>query len=363
MKKFEKPIILKEGAYSQADLEALKKEYRIWNEHDIYNLQLAEYFEITHPESLELPEYNKKLKEYIKEHATSGQLEGDCVYFPWNGLLVHMISAKKYFTLRTNRNRNLITLEEQALLRESCIGIVGLSVGSNVATSLAYCGIGNIFKLAEFDTLETTNLNRIRARVDQIGMKKIDLTAQQVYEVDPFIEIVRFDGGLSKEILDDFMNRDPKPQVVFEIIDSFELKIHLRLLAKKFRIPIIMVTNLGDRVLMDVERYDLNSDIQFFNGRAGHVPEDILQHPDTTNTDKHKYAVDLAGISHIPARAMKSVAQIGKTLTGRPQLASTVTIAGGFSAYFTKRILLGQELPSGSWLVDLEKLFTLENNL
>jgi len=357
------PIILEEGSYTPQDVANLRSHYPVWEERDIYQAQLREYFEITHPELLGSPDYELQLNQYLEANLNEKEIRGDWVYFPWSGLLVHLLAREKYFTLRTNRNRNLITEDEQQTLRESCIGIVGLSVGSNVATTLAYCGIGKVLKLAEFDTLETTNLNRIRGRVDQIGVKKIDLTAQQVYEVDPYMQILRFDEGLSKDILEEFVTGEPKPQVLFEIIDSFELKIHLRFLARKIGIPVIMVTNLGDRILMDVERYDLSRDIEFFNGRAGSVPRTMVEQPDLTTDDKHKYAVALAGISHIPPRAMESVSQIGKTLVGRPQLASTVTIAGGFGAYYAKKIILGHDLPSGSWLVDLDKLFTEKSSL
>jgi hypothetical protein len=144
--------------------------------------------------------------------------------------------------------------------------------------------------------------------------------------------------------------------MLFEIIDSFEMKIHLRTLARQERIPLLMVTNLGDRVLIDVERYDVNPSTPYFNGRAGSVPDEILQHPDITSNDKHKYAVSLAGVEHIPERARKSVEEIGKTLCGRPQLASTVTVAAGYCAYLTRRILLGDQV-SGSWLIDLDRIF------
>ncbi|TSC78751.1 MAG: UBA/THIF-type NAD/FAD binding protein [Parcubacteria group bacterium Gr01-1014_33] len=358
-----KPIILREGTYSAKDIDNLKKRYRIWEERDIYEAQLKEYFEITHAYLLGSPNYDAELNRYIKSVLSVDRLKGDWAYFPWSGLLVHLIRQEEYFALRTNRNRNLITAEEQHLLSESCIGIIGLSVGSNVATTLVYSGIGKVFKLAEFDVLETTNLNRIRARIDQIYIKKIDLTARQIYEIDPFAEIITFEEGLSKDLLTSFLTHEPKPKVIFEIIDGFEMKIHLRALAREAGIPVIMITNLGDRVLIDVERYDLNRNLEFFNGRAGRLPYEMLAHPDITTAEKHKYAVDLAGTSHIPPRALESVAEIGKTLVGRPQLASTVMTATGFSVYLAKKILLGHELPSRSWLIDLDKLFDKENSL
>ena len=361
--KINHPIIFAEGRSTPQDLRQLKDSYSIWEELDIYEAQLRELFEINNPKLVGSGDYEKQCAAFIHEHILNqeNQLRGDWTYFPWSGRLVHMLGKEEYNLLRTNRNQNLITKEEQKKLLNFCVGIVGLSVGSNVAASLTYSGIANSIKLAEFDTLETTNLNRIKARVDQIGMRKIDITAQQVYEINPYAKLSFFDQGIDKNTLARFVLQDPKPKLIFEIIDSFEMKIHLRNLARQEGIPVIMITNLGDRVLIDVERYDLNRDIEFFNGRAGRVPQDMLERPDITSEDKHHYAVELAGVEHIPQRALDSVQEIGKSLVGRPQLASTVTIASGFSAYLTRKIALGENLPSNSWLVDFDNVFTETN--
>jgi len=363
--KINHPLILFEGHSTLQDLRQLKDSYPIWEELDIYEDQLRELFEISNPKLIGSGDYEKQCAVFIRKHTSNqeNQLKGDWIYFPWSGRLVHMLGKEKYTLLRTNRNQNLITKEEQKKLLNFCVGIVGLSVGSNVAASLTYSGIANSIKLAEFDTLETTNLNRIRARVDQIGMRKIDITAQQLYEINPYAELSFFDQGIDKNTLARFVLQDPKPKLIFEIIDSFEMKIHLRTLARQEGIPVIMVTNLGDRVLMDVERYDLDKNIEFFNGRAGKVPQDMLERPDITSEDKHRYAVQLAGVEHIPQRALDSVNEIGKTLVGRPQLAGTVTIASGLSTYLTRKIVLNEELHSNSWLVDFDQIFIEPNAL
>lgn len=360
-----KPIILREGRNSPADLEELRKEVRVWRETSVYEAQLEELFEITHPRLLGESDFKEKRATFVRERSArqDKELRGDWIYYPWSGVLVHSVARREYDMLRTNRNRNLITEEEQHKLSESCVGIVGLSVGSGVASALVHSGIADRMKLAEFDTLETTNLNRIRGRLDQIGMKKIDLLAHQLYETNPYLEFSRFPDKMDKDLLREFMGVEPKPRVVFEIIDSFETKIHLRTLARELRIPVIMVTNLGDRVLLDVERYDLDPNTEYFNGRAGKVPYDILENPDVSDSDKHRYAVELAGVEHIPKRALDSVAEIGKTLVGRPQLASTVTVSGGVCAYFARKIILGEDLPSCSWLVDLDEIFKKETAL
>ena len=251
------PIILREGKHTLGDLDALRKMQPIWKEVDVYEKQLKELFEITHPSLVGTEKYEQECAAFVtqlREREKMG-LTGNWIYFPWSGLLLHTVSEQEYFLLRTNRNRDLITEEEQARLSELCVGIVGLSVGSNVASALAYGGIANTMKLAEFDALETTNLNRIRARIDHIGSAKIDIVAQQIYEIDPYARLHCYARGIDADVLSDFVTQEPKPRIIFEIIDSFEMKIHLRTLAREHGIPVIMVTNLGDRVLLDVERY------------------------------------------------------------------------------------------------------------
>ncbi len=359
METLPQPRIFREGQISVVDFLDWKRTVSIWSEHDIFQIQLEEYFEITHPELVGTHEYATLCQSFVKKRlaGTNGELKGNWIYYPWSGRLVHTLPEQEYETLRTNRNRHLITTEEQQLLSRTPVGLIGLSVGSNVATALAYGGIAGVLKLGEFDILATSNLNRIRARLDQIGMSKISITAEQVYEINPYATIIPYAGGMTKESLVDFVTGTPTPRVIFEIIDHFEMKIHIRTLARQARIPVVMITNLGDRVLIDVERYDLDPNTPFFNGRAGAVPDDMVKYPDITTADKHRYAVALAGVEHIPERALASVADIGKTLVGRPQLASAVTVAGGLCSYIARKIVLGESLPSCSWLIDFDILF------
>lgn len=358
MNKRQKPIVLYEGKNTEEDLEKLKKEMSVWKICDIYKGQLEELFEIDNPKLKKKSGYKTEMEKFVEERISPKQtLVGNWIYFPWNGRLVHSVNKKEYLQLRTNRNKNLITAEEQEKLSAFTVGMLGLSVGSHIALNLTYGGVGNTMKLAEYDTLDTTNLNRIRARIDEIEEPKINITARQIYEVNPYADLVLFNQGITDENLDEFVFQEPAPKIIFEIIDNFEMKIKLRLKAKKARIPVAMFANIGDRILFDIERYDLDGNLPLFNGLAGSAPEEIIKHPDLTDEDKNKYAVSLTGIENIPQRALDSVKEIDKTLVGRPQLMSTVSITGGLAAYITKQIALGKPIPSGRKLVKFRDLF------
>lgn len=348
-----RPIILYEEKNTKEDLEKLTDQEKIFKIHDAYELQLRELFEIRNPNLVNTSDYQHYLNSFIEERL-KGKHVGNWVFFPWNGNLVHTLNENEYFDLRTNRNRNLISIDEQKSLRDFNVGIVGLSVGSNIATGLAYQGISNNLKLAEFDSLETTNLNRIKASIKDLDRKKIDITAEQIYEINPYANLQLYDDGLTKENLSDFLEKDFTPNLIFEIIDNFEMKILLRLKARDLGIPVIMMANLGDGVLVDIERFDLNKKLPLFNGVLGDLPEKILDNP---KEDVNKYAVQIVGRENIPERAIESVTEIGKTLVGRPQLSSTVTISGGLAAYLTRRIALKQLDWSGRKMIKFDEVF------
>ncbi|MCI0541980.1 MAG: ThiF family adenylyltransferase [Verrucomicrobiales bacterium] len=100
---------------------------------------------------------------------------GRWIFYPWSGRLVHLLEREEFREVRLNRNRNKISAVEQARLGEITVGVVGLSVGSAVARTLALEGIGTL-KLADFDCLDLSNLNRIQAGVADLGVNTRPLT-------------------------------------------------------------------------------------------------------------------------------------------------------------------------------------------
>lgn len=79
---------------------------------------------------------------------------GVWVYFPWNKTLVHLLDQEEFLFVRTNRNRDKITEQEQQILAKKKIGIIGLSVGQSVALTLAMERSVGELRLADFDCLE-----------------------------------------------------------------------------------------------------------------------------------------------------------------------------------------------------------------
>src|SRR3989344_229037 len=355
----EQPAILGEG-YSSGEHDAfLKTLPDVYTACDIVKNQLTELYKVRHPELIYQSDFNEQRTRFVNRELARMDplLRGDWVYFPWSRTLLHTLSQEETIELRTNRNRNLITNEESTLLSQKTLGIVGLSVGVHFASGFAYGAIGGHLKLADFDTIETTNLNRLRARLVDVGSPKITIVARNIYDIDPHASLFLFSDGLSEGNLGRFLGT-PKPDLIFEAIDDFHMKIRLRIEARKLRIPVVMLTSLGDNILVDIERFDLNTSLPLFHGLVGNVPEEILAGEITPEKEK-EFAVKLVGREHIPKRAIASVMEIGKTLVGRPQLASTVFINGGLSAYLARKILLGDRTLSGRFVISLDHFFGL----
>lgn len=353
-----KPIILAQGHYSDDDIANLRSQQKIWQETDLYRGQLAELFEVLHPDQRFKSEFNDNCQNFVDDRSKEG---GSWIYFPWSGQLIHSLAVEDYYRLRVNRNQNLITADEQAMLKDFSVGVLGLSVGGGMAVAMAYSGISSNIKIADFDDLDTTNLNRVHAGLKDVGTAKIDIMARQIYEINPFTNVVGYRDGLTEDNLADFYNQDVKLNVVIDEIDDFMMKVRVRQFGRTNRTPVLMFTSLGDNILVDVERYDIEPDLEIFNGLLGDIPEEILN-TKIGEKEKVKYAMKLVGVDYIPTRALSSLFEINKTLLGRPQLFSTIAIDGGLAAYFVRKLALGHNLPSGRYYLSLNQVFGFDNN-
>jgi len=270
---------------------------------------------------------------------------GVWVWYPWSETLVHLLPKDAFRFLRSNRNRNKITGPQQDALREATIGVVGLSVGSSIAMTCAMEGVGDRFRLADMDALDLTNLNRLRARVQDLGLAKSVLAARQMFEVDPYLDIELFPDGLTDDTADAFFA--DRVDVVFDECDDLYAKFRVRELARERRTPVIMCTD--DRGMMDVERFDLEPERPLLHGRVGDMSAAQLRQlpPD----QKLPLVVTILGGASPALRS--SLEEVGKTLVSYPQLASEAALAGAQGTEFARRLILGHDAPSGRFYAHL----------
>lgn len=281
---------------------------------------------------------------------------------------VHYVQAKKviripiqeqFRAIRLDRNRNLITQDEQTTLLAATIGIAGMSVGYYALTCMALEGIGGFFKLSDGDHISLSNMNRIPASLFDIGRSKNAFAKQAALEIDPYLRILDSNSGLHEDDLDAFFS-DPLLDIFIDEMDDLRMKVLVRMYAKKYGVPVIMVTGNNESVILDVERYDLNKDQQLFNGTVEDaVIETILNATDEKYIDPAVFsqlALQLVGEDVVDATLLNSFELVGTELNGIPQLAETSYRRGFVLTTVTKRILLGARVESGRYLYNCEPI-------
>ncbi|MCE9540409.1 MAG: Rv1355c family protein [Bacteroidetes bacterium] len=288
---------------------------------------------------------------------------GVWVYYPWLNKLVHLLDEKEFVTVRTNRNQYKITPQEAALLSTKKVGIIGLSVGQSIALTIAMERTCGELRIADFDILELSNLNRIRTGIPNLGIGKTIVVAREIAEIDPFLKVICFHDGITEDNIDYFISAGGKLNVLVDVCDDLTVKILCRQKAKGYGVPVLMDTS--DKGMIDVERFDLEPNRPIFHGLIDHLDVSKIKEA-KTNEEKVPYLLPMVGIETISSRLKASMMEIAQTITTWPQLASSVVLGGGLGADVCRRILLDQFHDSGRYFVDAEELIadkTKENTL
>ncbi len=297
--------------------------------------------------SLDDTKFNFLRNELIDEK--SSRRGGVYVYYPWKNTAYRILDEEDFIFLRTRRNFPKILIEEQEFLKERTIGIIGLSVGYSVLMSLAIERVAGHFKIADFDKIELTNLNRIFQPIGNIGLNKAVAARRSILELDPYLKVDIFEEGISKENIEKFLIGDTKLDLLIDECDSGSVKYYSRFYARKNAIPVIMETS--DRGVVDIERFDLDQQYPLLHGRFDEF--------DISNTDEMSREILLAAIdfSKVSERGKLSMSMIGKEIRTWPQLGSDVLSGGGTVSIAARKVLLKQEIKSQRKYIDIESRF------
>ncbi len=349
-----KPLVL--DLHKESDQTKLKKliaENKIQHVADDYEEQLREYFQVQNPAIVYAPNFEDEFQKHLvglKAEAPLWQ-QGRWVYFPWISTLAHILEDEAFQLVRTARNRNLITQEEQEKFYNATIGIAGLSVGNSVVLAIVLQGGAKRIKLADHDRLALTNTNRIRSGVDNLGVLKVEMTARQIYLLNPYAEVELYPEGLTKENISNFFEG---LDIVVDELDNLAIKYCIREQARKHRIAVVMGADNGDNAVIDVERYDENPAQEFFHNRMGEVTYEGLAGLDKFGIGK-KIAQHI-GVETVTEAALSSFLQIGKTVVSWPQLGGAALLNGCAIAYCVRKILNKQPLESNRALISMDEM-------
>ncbi len=208
---------------------------------------------------------------------------------------------------------------------------------------MALTGYYKRLVIADHDTLELSNLNRLPGSITETGLPKVVMAARSVYELDPYAEVEIYEEGLSTDNVDTFVKG---LDAVVCAMDGLDMKVRLRLAAREARVPVVMATDV-ENLLLDVEPFHLEPDRPIFHGNVSEEETDRMLAGNLTKPEFINLAMRIIGLDDLTERLLESLPQIGRTLVSQPQLGSSAMMAGGLAAQVIHRILLGQPVPSG----------------
>src|SRR5271167_334634 len=300
-------------------LSELLNTRRTVRAHDTLLTQLRDLVRTRSPgQRLAAQELDLLVREHLQE--TPAEEYGVWFYYQWSNRLVHLLDEPEFVELRTNRNRYKLTPNEQAELSQKRIGIVGLSVGQSVALTIALERSCGELRLADFDRLDLSNLNRIRAGVHSLGLPKVYITAREIAEIDPYLQVTCFPHGITEMNCDAFLRKNSPLDLLVEECDSIDIKVLLRHQARLYRIPVVMDT--CDRGMIDIERFDREPERSIFHGRMRDVGPASLR--GLTNEEKIPYVLGIIGVDALSPRLRASLIEVDQSISTWPQLASAV---------------------------------------
>lgn len=304
---------------------------------DRYSKFLADKFTLDNPEKDMLSQSARdELKEYVKKHNNPD--EGVWVYYPWRKALVHVPAKEDFLELLFSRNNPCISSEDQGKISQMKVGVVGLSVGSNIAQALAKMGVLNL-SLADFDTVDLSNLSRMSiGTILDVGEDKTTLLARELYEFNPFIELLVKREGINPANLPEFMSG---LDIFIDHMDNIPLKIEARKVARHLGKIVLMATDIDKKPLVEIE---LPEDEYLFNGR---VPYDViaeLSKPSKSFAEWGKNAVQVFGLDNTSAPVLQNFINVlNSEQNYGSQLGLTGSVVAGILSYYVYEIARGNQ--------------------
>ncbi len=318
---------------------------------------ILELFLLRNPKYKFIKEYTKEFDKFKNKYSKGGDLDavGKWFYFPWLNTFIHFLDEKDHNEMRTGRNRNLITKQEQEKFYNSSVAVLGMSVGSHAALTIAMTGGAKFMKLVDFDVIGGSNLNRIRTGYQNVGLKKVVAVARQIYEMNPYSQVEIYEEGITENNMERIFGSKRKMDLIVEEMDNPYFKMKIREMAKRKKIPVIMAADHHDNAVVDIERYDLKSNLPLLHGLFGDKPAEEFK----SIEPKEIVGVisKMAGAKHSTLRMLESVSEVGKSLYSWPQLGTAASLCGSVLAQIARRILVGEKVSSGRVNVDTTSYF------
>ncbi len=258
-------------------------------------------------------------------------------------------------TLLQEPARKLSWSEHRKIFNDWVIAVAGCSVGSSIAHAIARDLRPKRIKIADAKDFYLHNANRVQLTYEDFGRNKATVIAEQINSVDPFLKVSVYEEGIHHGNIEDFISGNPErdepvADLIIEETDDPDMKMKIREEARRARAPLLMVTDLGSAVQIDLRRFDrghnlslapLISDESLYEKRA------IWERDKADRKKFFDFAHALIGnhYKHLPELREIIDQEKPPMFAGVPQLGSTAMAAGGIAAEIAARALLGYSLP------------------
>lgn len=268
-------------------LEAMEKKVFV----DNYDIHLEDKAKLLYPKGY-FEGREKELEQYKKEN---DKWEDSVVAeYPWEQKrrYVRVPNEKDYYEVAFSRNNFIYSQETQEKIRHTKFGVVGLGVGSAIATVLVHSGAQN-FRAADGGEVTLHDHNRLLgADVGESGINHAVHWARMAAKVNPYAVVdcipQNVGEGANEYPLHKFIDGI---DIVIEEADSLPVKVAMRDEAKKRSIPVFMGSDLGKDGLVHYEAPD--SARSLFDGRLTDVVRAKLKDPAISFEEKTKVAFEV----------------------------------------------------------------------
>lgn len=138
---------------------------------------------------------------------------------------------------RYKRNYKTISLEQQQILAQSMITVIGCGgLGGFIIEGLARSGVGKL-RLVDFDTFDVSNLNRqLFSTEETVGASKLEQAVARVQAVNSTVQVEAIDARADLDNLPQIVEGS---QAVIDAVDSIEVKIWLEQVCNNHHIPLV----------------------------------------------------------------------------------------------------------------------------
>ena len=148
---------------------------------------------------------------------------------------------------RFSRGEMLIGKEAAEKLARCHVAVFGLGgVGSYTAEALARAGVGEL-TVVDNDEISITNINRqLYALTSTVGMKKTQVAAERIKDINPECKLNIIDGFYLEENSADFF--EGGYDYIADAVDTVQAKLSLAAESQRRGIPLISCVGTGNKL-------------------------------------------------------------------------------------------------------------------